>query len=66
MKELGVGEGLNELELGVRLRYEFRREFASTSGSRGRASSGKPTISRGPKETMFRKLTFVVGVGFWF
>ena len=30
--EFGVGSGLNELELGWRLRYELRREFAPYVG----------------------------------
>jgi len=30
--EFGVGTGLNDLELGLRLRYEFRREFAPYVG----------------------------------
>jgi copper resistance protein B len=32
VEELGVGRGFNEIELGLRLRYEIRREFAPYAG----------------------------------
>jgi len=32
VRELGIGSGVNDLELGGRLRYEFRREFAPYMG----------------------------------
>ena len=32
MPELGLGSGLNSTEMGIRLRYEFRREFAPYIG----------------------------------
>ena len=33
VKEQGIGRGLNDLELGVRLRYEITREFAPYLGA---------------------------------
>ncbi len=32
MKAWGVGSGLNDLQLGLRLRYEIRRQFAPYVG----------------------------------
>ena len=64
--KFGVGEGFNYVELGLRLRYEIRREFAQYVGincesklSRTRAiarrSGADPSV-----------LSFVAGVRFWF
>lgn len=66
VKELGVGEGLNELELGVRLRYEFRREFAPYIGISWTSKFGQAADFARAQGDDVRKLTFVVGVRFWF
>ncbi|MBK6495537.1 MAG: copper resistance protein B, partial [Gemmatimonadetes bacterium] len=34
MEQFGVGSGLNDLDLGFRLRYEVKREFAPYIGAR--------------------------------
>ena len=64
--ELGIGSGLDSLEAGVRLRYEFSREFApyvgieqewKFGGSRdfARAAGEDPSVTN-----------YVVGIRFWF
>ncbi|MDE8653797.1 copper resistance protein B [Novosphingobium album (ex Liu et al. 2023)] len=64
--ELGIGAGLDTAELGVRLRYEFAREFApyigieqewkvGDSADYARAAGEDPSVTN-----------YVVGVRFWF
>lgn len=62
----GMGSGLNNLELGFRLRYEIRREFApyigvSFSQSYGRTASFIRQEGGSPSQTRF-----VAGVRAWF
>lgn len=64
--QLGIGAGIDTAELGVRLRYEFTREFApyigveqswriGDSADFARAAGEDPSVTN-----------FVVGVRFWF
>ncbi len=64
--QLGIGAGIDKIELGVRLRYEIRREFApyigfeqswrlGRSADFARAAGHDPSIS-----------SIVAGVRFWF
>lgn len=64
--ELGIGAGLDRIEAGLRLRYEFVREFApylgisqewriGTSADYARAAGEDPSVTN-----------YVVGVRFWF
>ncbi len=64
--QLGIGTGLDRVELGLRLRYEIRREFApyigveqswrvGNSARFARAAGGDPSTTN-----------YVVGVRFWF
>ena len=64
--ELGVGAGLDRIEAGVRLRYEFAREFApyigvsqewriGDSADYARAAGEDPSVTN-----------YVVGIRFWF
>jgi copper resistance protein B len=64
--ELGIGSGLDKVEMGLRLRYEIEREFApyigisqewKFGGSRdfARAAGDDPSVTN-----------YVVGVRFWF
>ncbi len=62
----GIGNGLSELEAGVRLRYEIRREFAPYLGIQWTGSFGDTAdIARAAGEPV--RDTFVVaGLRFWF
>ena len=64
--ELGIGAGLDRIEAGLRLRYEFAREFApyvgvsqewriGDSADFARAAGEDPSVTN-----------YVVGVRFWF
>lgn len=64
--ELGIGAGIDKIEAGVRLRYEFTREFApyigidqewkiGNSADFARAAGEDPSVTN-----------YVVGVRFWF
>lgn len=43
-----IGSGLSNAELGLRLRYEIRREFAPMSACHGIAASATPPATRAP------------------
>ncbi len=62
----GVGSGLNSTELGLRLRYEFKREFAPYIGvSHSRTYGGTANFARAAgKETSSTAL--VLGIRAWF
>lgn len=64
--ELGLGNGLNTTELGIRLRYEFRREFAPYIGLSWEKRYGDTAdFSRlGGEPTSVASV--VVGVRAWF
>lgn len=64
--ELGIGSGLNSSELGIRLRYEFKREFAPYIGLSWEQRYGETAdIARLAGEAT--STTFVVvGVRGWF
>lgn len=64
--ELGVGAGLDSVELGVRLRYEFAREFAPYIGIEqewkvGQSADYARLAGEDPSVT-----NYVVGFRFWF
>ena len=63
---LGVGSGLNDTELGARLRYEIRREFAPYVGVTWKQSYGETgRLVRAEGEPSSLVLV-VVGVRLWF
>lgn len=64
--ELNVGSGLTHLELGLRLRYEIRREFAPYVGvafERAIGETGRLLRAAGEPA---HSTTFVAGIRFWF
>ncbi|MCB1120099.1 MAG: copper resistance protein B [Verrucomicrobiae bacterium] len=64
--EFGVGNGFNYVELGVRLRYEFRREFAPYIGIEWEKELGDTAdFSRADGEDT-DVFNFVAGVRLWF
>ncbi|HZD51430.1 MAG TPA: copper resistance protein B, partial [Woeseiaceae bacterium] len=65
-REIGVGSGINETGLGVRLRYEIRREFAPYVGISWQRLYGK-TADRARVEGEDGSVaTLVAGVRTWF
>ncbi len=64
--ELGIGAGFDTAELGIRLRYEFAREFAPYIGVEQEWKIGKSAdFARAAGEDA-SVTNFVVGVRFWF
>jgi copper resistance protein B len=64
--EIGVGSGLSDMELGLRLRYEIRREFAPYIGvSWIQKFGGTADIARAEGEPT-SDLQWVAGVRAWF
>jgi len=64
--DLGVGSGVSELEMGLRLRYEIRREFAPYVGIgwvRSFGTTGDLTRNRGDDNNTLQALA---GLRFWF
>mgnify|MGYP001207988694 CR=1 FL=1 len=63
---IGVGSGLSSVELGARLRYEVRKEFAPYVGvewSKKTGNTGRFARLRGEDDD---QVNFVAGVRFWF
>ncbi|WP_457598384.1 copper resistance protein B, partial [Hydrogenimonas sp.] len=60
--ELEVGSGLSSIGAGVRLRYEFVREFAPYIGVEYANGFGATKSLYGKRE----QTRFVTGVRFWF
>ncbi len=66
VRELGIGSGISNVELGLRLRYEVRREFAPYVGvSYDRQLGDSARFSRAEGEDVGGP-SFVVGVRAWF
>jgi copper resistance protein B len=66
VEEFGVGRGLNSVRLGLRLRYELRREFAPYLGvSWARKLGGTADLAREGDEDV-ETLSVVGGVRLWF
>ena len=64
--ELGIGSGLSDIELGLRLRYEFAREFAPYVGVNWERKLGDTAryaqrVGDDPAAT-----SLVMGLRFWF
>ena len=65
-EEYGVGQGINDIELGVRLRYEFRREFAPYIGVSWNRKLGETADLAESDGEDIDAISFVVGVKLWF
>jgi len=66
VEERGIGSGFNDIELGLRLRYEIRREFAPYIGVNWERKLGNTAdLARAEGEGVERT-AFVAGFRFWF
>lgn len=66
VRELGIGSGVTDAEVGLRLRYEFRREFGPYIGVMHERKFGETAdLAREAGEDR-DSTTFVVGVRAWF
>lgn len=64
--ERGIGSGLSDAELGVRLRYEFRREFAPYLGVVWQRRFGRSRDFARAQGESAGDLQFVAGFRVWF
>ena len=63
---MGIGQGVSELSGGLRLRYEFRREFAPYIGWRYARSFGSTADMRRTDGEPVSEHQWVAGIRFWF
>ena len=64
--DLGVGSGLSDIEAGLRLRYEVRREFAPYIGVNWNRSFGNSADFARSEGEDTDDLQWVIGVRAWF
>lgn len=65
-RAIGVGAGLSEAEVGVRLRYDIRREFAPYIGVQYQRAFGRTAGYRRDEGEDVGGFQFLVGVRTWF
>ena len=66
IREIGVGAGLTDIELGLRLRYEIAREFAPYVGVEWVGQTGETArLARAASERT-SGFGYVAGIRFWF
>ncbi len=66
VEEYGVGQGFNDIELGLRLRYEIRREFAPYIGVSWNRKLGETADLAEADGEDVAVTSFVVGMRMWF
>lgn len=64
--KLGIGSGVTHAELGLRLRYEIRREFAPYVGVAYERSLGRTADFARANGERSENITFVAGIRSWF
>ena len=66
VRENRIGSGLSDAELGLRLRYEIRREFAPYVGISWERRVGDTARFQRAAEEDVQSTSFVAGIRFWF
>ncbi|MEE4112468.1 MAG: copper resistance protein B [Desulfobacteraceae bacterium] len=66
VEELNIGSGINDIELGLRLRYHIRREFAPYIGVSWSRKLGNTADMAEADGENINVTSFVAGVRFWF
>jgi copper resistance protein B len=66
VRRLGIGSGVNDIELGLRLRYEIVREFAPYIGVQWERKLGRTAAFAREEGEDPDTLAFVAGIRFWF
>lgn len=66
VEEYGVGQGFNDIVLGLRLRYEIRREFAPYIGVSWNRKLGETADFAEADGEDIDVTSFVAGIKFWF
>lgn len=62
----GIGDGLSDIALGMRLRYEFSRQFAPYVGVEWSRKFGDTADFARAADASVRDTAYVLGVRFWF
>ncbi len=65
-EEMGVGSGLSDSQVGLRLRYEIKREFAPYIGINWNQKYGKTADYARAEGEDSNDVQFVLGVRAWF
>lgn len=63
---LGIGAGLDQIEAGARLRYEFVREFAPYIGVEQSWRTGRSADVARARGEAIAATSFIAGIRFWF
>ncbi|MEE4112534.1 MAG: copper resistance protein B [Desulfobacteraceae bacterium] len=66
VKKYGIGQGINDIELGARLRYEIRREFAPYIGVSWHRKLGETADLAEDEGEDTDVISFVAGIKLWF
>ncbi|MEX2450828.1 MAG: copper resistance protein B [Rhodospirillales bacterium] len=66
VRRLGIGSGINDIEVGLRLRYEIVREFAPYIGVQWERKLGRTADFAREEGEDIDTLAFVAGIRFWF
>lgn len=66
VRELGVGAGVSDIELGMRLRYEIKREFATYIGVNWQQKLGQTRSMAQNNGEKTDIPSLVAGIRFWF
>ena len=66
VRERGIGSGVNDVELGFRLRYEFERKFAPYVGISWERKIGETADLARHHDEDVESLSLVTGIRFWF
>ena len=66
VREQGIGRGLNDIELGLRLRYEIKREFAPYVGVSWQSRYGGTADFARDRGEDVNEWSLVTGVRLWF
>ena len=66
MPEIGVGAGLSDIEVGLRLRYEIAREFAPYVGLEWAGKVGETARLARAAGDQPSSVNYVAGIRFWF
>nr|WP_315475006.1 copper resistance protein B [uncultured Sandarakinorhabdus sp.] len=66
IREIGIGAGLTNIELGLRLRYEIAREFAPYIGVEWAGKTGETARFARSAGERTSGVSYVAGIRFWF
>ena len=66
VEELNIGSGINDIELGLRLRYEIRRQFAPYIGVSWSRKLGETADLAEADGENIEVISFVAGIKLWF